>query len=158
MTTRDLVSLLEEAYDGEPWHGPALHTVLEGVLARDAVAKPVAGRHSIWEIVLHATSWTREVDRRLQTGTAGPPIDGDWPAVTDTTPQAWQAALQALGQAHASLIKTVGQWPDHRWDEMLGDARNLSEGTGVSFGVMVAGLATHHAYHAGQIAILAPRD
>ncbi len=40
---------------------------------------------------------------------------------------------------------------------MVGDQRDTAEGTGITFGVMVVGLATHHAYHAGQIAMLTPR-
>ncbi len=162
MTTTELVDLLRHAYDGDPWHGPSLKKVLSNVTADTADARPLNGRHSIWEIVLHATGWTREVDRRLNGGRPTQPAEGDWP-----TPPArptgiaaaatWQEALRNLEQAHESLVATVVRTPDQRWEEMVGDQRDAAEGTGITFGVMVVGLATHHAYHAGQIAMLTPR-
>ena len=37
---------------------------------------------------------------------------------------------------------------------MVGSVRDPAAGTGVTYGTMIVGLATHHAYHAGQIALL----
>ncbi|HEY7818948.1 MAG TPA: DinB family protein, partial [Vicinamibacteria bacterium] len=53
--------LFRQAMDGQPWHGPSLAIVLQGVDARTAAARPIDGAHSIWEITLHLTGWTREV-------------------------------------------------------------------------------------------------
>jgi len=47
---------LERALEGEAWHGPSLLEVLEGVSAHQAAAHPIAGAHSIWELVLHLCS------------------------------------------------------------------------------------------------------
>jgi hypothetical protein len=60
-----LATDLERAVSGQPWHGPSLAMLLEGVTARDAAAHPIAGAHSIWELALHLTAWTDEVARRL---------------------------------------------------------------------------------------------
>ncbi|HEY8550182.1 MAG TPA: DinB family protein [Vicinamibacterales bacterium] len=155
MTTRELVDLLEHAFDGDPWHGPSLMAVLRRVEPERAAMRPLAARHSIWEILLHVTSWTREVERRVREGQAGAPADGDWPEVRATDNAAWQQALASLAEAHRNLVATVAAQPDARWEEQVGDSRDPAAGTGVTYGVMVAGLATHHAYHAGQIALLA---
>jgi uncharacterized damage-inducible protein DinB len=158
MTTSELVDLLRHAYDGDPWHGPSLKAVLTGVSAEAAAARPVSGRHSIWQLVLHVTGWTREVTRRLDGGAPALPQGGDWPAVPDPpTPAAWTQALQALEAAHRELEETVARDTHPSWDAVVGDTRDPEQGTGVTYGTMVVGLATHHAYHAGQMAMLAPR-
>jgi hypothetical protein len=154
MKTVELVELLRHAYDGDPWHGPSLDAVVTRVSAVDAAAHVLPGRHSVWEIVLHATAWTREVERRLAGQLAGEPPEGDWPSVGATSESAWRQALDDLGAAHRSLVAAVARQPDPRWDERVGDVRDPAVGTGVSYGVMIVGLATHHAYHAGQIALL----
>ena len=48
---------ISRAFRGESWHGPSVREVLAGVSAEDAAAHPIAGAHSIWEIVLHLTGW-----------------------------------------------------------------------------------------------------
>jgi uncharacterized damage-inducible protein DinB len=158
MTTGELVDLLRDAYDGDPWHGPSLTAALAGISAAAAAAHPVAGRHSIWQLVLHVTGWTREVTRRLDGGAPTLPQGGDWPAVPDPpTPAAWTAALEALESAHRALEGAVAHGPHPSWEAMVGDQRDPEQGTGITYGTMIVGLATHHAYHAGQISLLAPR-
>jgi DinB superfamily len=160
MTTSELLDLLRHAYDGDPWHGPSLKAVLSRVSAESAAARPVRGRHTIWEIVLHLTGWTREVERRV--ASAAPPQmpeAGDWPAMpAKPTRPAWKRTLDALEVAHRSLEQTVASAPKSRWAAVVGTPRDPALGSGYSYGTMVIGLATHLAYHAGQIALLTPRD
>jgi uncharacterized damage-inducible protein DinB len=154
MTTVELVDLLRHAYDGDPWHGPSLTSVLARCTAERAAAAVMPGRHSIWEIVLHVTGWTGEVAQRLGGSLAGEPPEGDWPAVASTSPEAWRQTLARLDAVHRSLLDAVAAQPDTKWIERVGDTRDPAAGTGVSHGVMIVGLATHYAYHAGQIALL----
>ncbi len=65
-----LADLVERVVEGDPWHGPTVVALLDGMPARDAAAHVVPGAHSIWELVLHMTGWTREVQARLD-GEAG---------------------------------------------------------------------------------------
>ena len=155
MTTAELADLLKHAWDGDPWHGPSLSAVVQRLDARTAAARTLADRHSAWELVRHVAAWTGEVERRLGGALAGEPAEGDWPPVGDTSDAAWRAAVDALAAANRSLIEAVSRQPDSRWSERVGDLRDPAAGTGVSYGVMIVGLATHHAYHAGQIAMLA---
>lgn len=39
--TADIRQQLEQAFDGNPWHGPSVREILAGVDARVAVARPV---------------------------------------------------------------------------------------------------------------------
>ena len=60
-----LVDQLEREHSGEPWHGQPLGDILSGITHRQAAARPLAGGHTIWEIVLHLTAWKNEVRKRL---------------------------------------------------------------------------------------------
>lgn len=141
---------LRRAWDGDPWHGDALRSLLHGLSGEQAAARPIAGAHGTWEIVLHLTSWTREVARRVRDRIARDPEDGDWPPVRGD----FDAAVQALGRAHAELLDAVEQLPPAALDEVVGDARDRPLGAGVTYAVMLHGVSQHLAYHAGQIAIL----
>jgi len=52
---------LRNVYDGSPWHGSSIKSVLKGVDADTAALRSIPRGHTIWEIVLHMTGWTLEV-------------------------------------------------------------------------------------------------
>lgn len=132
-----LVSLLEKSYDGDPWHGPPLKSVLAGIGGKAAAARPVASAHTIWELVLHLNSWYREVERRVKGAAPGDPAEGDWPAPPDASEVEWLRALAALEESKDALIAAVkAAGKDNRHFET------------------VEGVLQHVAYHAGQIRIL----
>ena len=58
-----IVDQLQREHSGDPWHGSPMMTILDGIDATRAARKPIAGGHSIWELVLHVTGWKREVAR-----------------------------------------------------------------------------------------------
>ena len=59
------VEQLKLAFEGEPWHGPALMDILTGIDASKAAAYPIKTAHSIWELVLHIAAWENVMIRRL---------------------------------------------------------------------------------------------
>ena len=148
-----LLDELRRAWDGDPWHGSSFASLLEGLDAEQALARPVANAHSIWEIVLHSRNWTLEVARRLRDGVARAPAGGDWPRAGGGT-SAWPSAVASFARAHQELLAAVENFPEARLDERVGDARDAPLGAGVTYAVMLHGLAQHHAYHAGQVALL----
>jgi uncharacterized damage-inducible protein DinB len=152
--TNRIADELRRAYDGDAWHGPSVRTNLESTDVRIATARYVPAGHTICEIVLHMTAWTREVTRRLHTGVARDPENGDWPvrAVSDDTE--WAAVLEALDAANAELVEAIAALDEARLHDRIGDVRDRALGAGVSCYVMLQGLIQHHAYHGGQIALL----
>jgi hypothetical protein len=145
---------LRQAHDGDAWHGPALAELLRDVDVSTAAARPVAGGHSIWEIVLHLTGWTREVARRLAEGDPQLPEGGDWPDVHDPSPAAWNLARVDLALAHVELARALAAFSPARFTESLGTARDAPLGTGVTYLAMILGALQHAGYHGGQIALL----
>ncbi len=148
---------LQATVEGDPWYGSALWTLLDGVDAAAAAAHPVPGSHSIWELVVHMTAWTNETRRRIQGGANRTPAEGDWPAVTAASPSAWQAARDALRHANDELGHALLGIADGDLDRQVGGAQVDAHGQPVTYHQTVVGLLQHHAYHGGQVAILARR-
>lgn len=138
---------LRRMVDGPAWHGPDLRSLLSDVSAADAAARPVADAHTIWELVLHAATW-QEFPRRWLAGEAARPTEEEnFPAVTDTSEEAWRDAVDALVDGARSLADRVAELPDEKLAAPL-------PGRDHDAAHVLRGVIEHHAYHAGQVALL----
>jgi len=145
---------LRREYAGDPWHGSSTHAILEDLTAAQAASRPARNAHTIWEIVLHLTAWTREVCRRVRGGKPQVPAEGDWPAVGSTGEAAWSDVRAALAAAHEELLDALRSFDESSLHDVVGEGSDAAAGTGVSFYFMLHGLAQHDAYHSGQIGLL----
>jgi uncharacterized damage-inducible protein DinB len=145
---------LVRAMEGGAWHGSSLAELVAGVTAAEAMARPIAGAHTITELVLHLAAWTDEVAARLGGSTPQEPEAGDWPPVSGEAAVAWEQARQALGGAHARLLAALEACAPADLDRRVGSAEVPALGTGHTVRGMLHGLAQHHGYHGGQIALL----
>jgi uncharacterized damage-inducible protein DinB len=145
---------LHQVYDGDPWHGSSITSVLEGVDADVASRRSIPSGHTIWELVLHMAVWTREVASRVGGADAKSPPE-DWPAPRFGGGEpAWQAAKEDLAEAQEELERAVDALKPEDLMRWIGDQRDPSLGTGLPVGTVIRGLMQHHAYHEGQIALL----
>jgi uncharacterized damage-inducible protein DinB len=151
--TRDvrlLLSILDQAYDRRSWHGSNLRGSIRGVTVRQAAWRPAAGRHNIWEIVIHAAYWKYAVWRRLADRSRGTfPLTGsNWfRRPQDSTGTAWRADVALLERMHRSLRAAAATL----------STRDLSlkpAGGSESRFALLSGVAAHDVYHAGQIQLL----
>jgi len=149
-----ILAELERDHTGDTWHGSPVTQILRGVTAAQAAARPIPRGHSIWELVLHMTSWKNEVRRRIEGAPAGEPQEGDWPSVGDPTDARWAEARAGLDRAHAALAAAVRALSESKVFAPTNDPRVRETGAGVSHYTLLHGLVQHDAYHAGQIAIL----
>lgn len=138
---------LRLAFEGGAWHGPGVLETLEGVSARQAAAHPVAGAHSIWELVVHIAAWEDACRRRLGGDRAELSTDEDWPLIADITEAGWATTKAALIEGHHKLRESIARLTDARLDEPI--LQNMP-----SVYVTLHGVIQHDLYHAGQIAIL----
>jgi uncharacterized damage-inducible protein DinB len=138
---------LRRAYEGEAWHGPSLQELLAGLTAEQAMARPLAGRHTIAELVLHVAAWTRIAARRLAGDTVKPAPGDDWPPVPGQDEAAWTKVKEDLKAAQQQLQAAVTEFPEARLNEKL-------PGEKYSAYFLVHGVIQHDLYHAGQIALL----
>jgi uncharacterized damage-inducible protein DinB len=142
-----LIDQLERAYAGDAWLGLPVRELLSGVDAGAAAAHPIAGAHSIWELVTHITYWLDAAARRLGGETVDPLHDEDWPPTPQPAPAAWSRALAALQASHERLLAAV-----RRLDES--DLDGPVPGHAYTRYVLVHGVLQHTLYHAGQIGLL----
>jgi uncharacterized damage-inducible protein DinB len=144
---RRITDQVRRAFEGQAWHGPSLMEILAGVTAEQAAAKSLPAAHSIWEIVLHIAFW-EEVSRRRVEGDEAKVEDGEGLfTVTDTSAEAWQAALERLRQSNTALRETIAKLDDEK-------LREKAAGQEYSIYFLLHGVIQHDLYHAGQIALL----
>jgi uncharacterized damage-inducible protein DinB len=145
---------LRKVYDGEPWHGSSIRDVLKGVDANTAALRSIPSAHTIWELVLHMTGWTREVASRVRGADAKSPPE-DWPAPrTDGGEAAWRSAQDELAAAHKDLEGAVDSLRADDLVRWISDKRDPALDTGLTVGTVIRGLLQHHTYHQGQITLL----
>lgn len=151
-----LLDQLQRAFDGDAWSGPNLQATLAGVTAAQAASHPVPQAHSIWELVLHLTTWLNVVRERLHTHTLIGPSDAEnWPTVPALpTTAAWQQAQEQLRHAHAQLVEAVSYLTDADLARSPEPLAEYPAGTPGSYYVLLHGLVQHNQYHTGQIALL----
>jgi putative methionine-R-sulfoxide reductase with GAF domain/uncharacterized damage-inducible protein DinB len=152
-STRGERDRLEEqlrlAFEGEAWHGPSVMEALQDVSAEIASEHPIAGAHSIWELVLHLAGTYRVVLRRLTGDASALAASDDWPSVPlQPTESDWVTAITALRELNAQMRRAVADFPHDRLDEPLVEHPTYSAYT------QFIGLTQHDLYHAGQIVLL----
>lgn len=138
---------LQRSYAGEAWHGPSLEEILAGVTAEQALARPIADAHSIWEVTMHIGVWMSACRRRLAGDPAKLTPQEDWPLIDGGSPAAWKQTLNALKQEHNQLRAAICAFPES-------SLQNLAPAKDHSMAFMLQGVIQHNLYHAGQIAVL----
>ena len=143
-----IAGLLTEAFEGQPYYGPSILSILESVTAGIAGQRPAWSAHSIWDLVTHLTA-ELEYAREVLEGHAGPWIEGvtTWPAVTDLSETAWHRTVRDLGEANRAFVQAVQQLDDTVLDGKPIRVRG-------PFYVMLHGTLLHNVFHAGQISLL----
>ena len=138
--------------EGGAWHGPSLMEALKGVDIGQAAARPIEGRHTIWEIVNHCTYWMGSVDKALHGEVMeSVPETEDWVGMGETA-EDWARDLERMDNTYEKLQETIA-----------GFEGDLDARVGAQFGEnffqfsnrkMLHGVADHNIYHAGQVSIL----
>lgn len=145
-----LLGLIDEGYNRAAWHGPNLRGSIRGVTAREAALRPAAGRHNIWEIVVHAAYWKYTVRRRLlgeQRGSFSVPGSNFFARPVDRSEKAWRADVALLESEHRKLRETVASIHPSELDRRARGSKTVVRR-------LIAGIAFHDVYHAGQIQLI----
>ena len=147
---RQLLAIIDTAYDRKSWHGTNLRGSVRRVTAAQAAWRPAADRHSIWELVVHAAYWKYIGLRRLTGAQKGSfPLKGsDWFGRGENmTEKAWREDIALLDTTHRDLRAAVVALSPR-------DLARTPAGSKVSNFALLSGVAAHDLYHAGQIQLL----
>jgi uncharacterized damage-inducible protein DinB len=119
---------------------------LAGVKAPTAYSRPLAQGHTISELVGHLTFWQNAVTLRLDGHVAKATGASNFPAI-EASEAAWKKQLLDLRASQDQLLQRMVRV---RPAEL---ARQVP-GKRFTTGFMLAGVAHHALYHAGQISML----
>ena len=139
-----LLANLDEAYDRKGWQGTTLRGALRGLGREQALWRPAADAHNIWEYVLHAAYWKYAVWRRLTGQKRGSfALKGSNFFAVPATPneESWHHSVLLLDEMHRQLRAAIAALRPRD----LADAKTLK---------MAYGIAAHDLYHTGQIQLL----
>jgi hypothetical protein len=132
-----LLKLLDEAYN-------------RGVKAHEASLAPKSGRHNIWELVIHAAYWKYAVRRKLtgeKRGSFSIPGSNWFVLPSVRTEKAWRVYVAILDYEHHVLREAVAAFPPKA-------LHRRAHGSKSSARRLIAGIALHDVYHAGQIQLI----
>ncbi|MFZ0454796.1 MAG: DinB family protein [Ignavibacteriaceae bacterium] len=144
------IDVLEEAYFRKAWHGPNLHSSLNGVSAGDALKRPSKGRHNIYEITVHAIYWVYRIIRWINKSSdlKFPFRGSNWFESPDTlTENEWKKIRNILNEFHHQLYNLILHL-DSR------EIKSRSEKDKQKISRLLVGIAMHDVYHAGQIQLI----
>jgi hypothetical protein len=147
---KQLLAVMDAAYDKKSWHGTNLRGSVRRVSAEAAAWRPAPDRHSIWELVVHAAYWKYIGLRRLTGAKKGSfPLKGSnfFGRGDNLTEKAWREDIALMDRTHAELRGEVEKLADR-------DLLLVPPGSAVSNFALLSGVAAHDLYHAGQIQLL----
>jgi uncharacterized damage-inducible protein DinB len=137
----------QRAWDGDAWHGPSLREILRDITASQANTRPIAGAHTIAEIVQHLSYWRWAAMQRVAGALISPEHDEQWPPLRDESEAAWQEALALLESRQQALMHTLRKLSDEQLAQPIA-------GRNYNLYVQLHGNLQHDIYHIGQIALL----
>lgn len=147
---RLLLAQVDGAVTGRGWQGPTLLGTVRGVTVAQATCTPSGASRCIWQHVLHAAYWMyavrRIIDPGAPAGFARSP--SNWPSLPDERDvAAWRADVRLLKREYELLREAIERV----------DAASLWSVPGARAwqrADYIVGIASHSAYHAGQIQLL----
>lgn len=144
-----LLMIVDQAYNRKSWHGTNLRGSLRRLTPAEIEWRPAEGRHNIHELVVHAAYWKYAVANRLAGGRRGAfALDGsNWFDRPTGAGGRWSDDLALLERTHRELRAAVAALPGAALD------RPLPKSAMTPF-ALIAGVAAHDLYHAGQIQLI----
>lgn len=145
-----LLGVIDQAWDGESWHGQNLRGAVRRVSAEDATWRPAPRRHNIHELVVHVAYWKYAALRRLTGAEKGSFAyrGSNWFARKSGPDQAlWKKDVALLVAYHEALRAAIAA-VDPR------ELARVAPGSKWTNQVLISGIAAHDLYHAGQIQLI----
>jgi uncharacterized damage-inducible protein DinB len=133
--------------NGAAWHGDPIWQILDGISPETAAARPLAGRHTIWEIVMHMTFWEGVATQRLAGQRAGLVEELNFPAMPSASEENWKRTLDDFRASNQNFRAALAKLDPARLNELTAAGKR-------SYYAEAHGVIEHTVYHAGQIVLL----
>ena len=138
---------LKDAYEGDPWYGRNIKSLLEEAGRVDVFQKP-GGQHSILELLWHMILWREFTISRIRFDSSKPKEyfeENDWRKLDQNNPKLWKEGLRQFRLVQNELVEVLQQQTDGLLLKTVPD-RNYN------FRLLLYGIVQHDIYHTGQVA------
>jgi uncharacterized damage-inducible protein DinB len=136
-------------YNGKPWYGDSLITILDEVDSTQAFWQPKSSAHCIAQIVAHIIYWRMSLIKKLEGDTTYKPSmqsEDNWKDISSLKKLGWKKLNNELAVSQKKLIDLLSC----QKDTLL--KRKYSEKA--TYEGIIHGILQHDIYHIGQIAYL----
>lgn len=144
---KEIISQLEEAYNGNPWFGRSIISLLKDVEPAKACIRPNDNSHSMLEILYHMITWRSFVISRLEKNTAHDLKyfeEKDWQYLNHGDESLWKLGLEQLHASQKTLLKLLNEASEESLNEIVFERDYNNK-------IMLFGFIQHDVYHIGQI-------
>lgn len=144
-----IIHRFEEVLQSDPWYGTSVYDVLEDYPGTIVYKRVSPEAHAPIDILYHMITWTEFTLRRLEGRNDGEPRYSekiDWRPI-DPKQHTWKKGVAELKKLNRGIISFLKQKEDAFLEEPV-------EYRSYQFEYLLNGLADHHIYHIGQIALL----
>jgi len=140
---------ISATYDGQPWYGDNVLSLLSGISAEKAAVKPEKLNHSIAEIVCHITAWRYFVIEKMKGNAEYEVWDTElnWKKIVTLNETEWNTIQDDLLKSQNQLLQQIEQMPESLLVTQV-------DGRKYNFRLMLQGIAQHDIYHSGQISMI----
>lgn len=144
------VSEFETIYDGEPWYGKALMTILKEADPKSVFKKQNNNGHAAYEVLQHVLAWRELLVKRLNGDTSSNikiDSEADWSVLPEKqTANEWNALVRKVQLNQKELISALSKYNDEALDQNFA-------GSAYPLRTFLHGQIQHDIYHLGQVAL-----
>jgi len=143
-----IIGQLKEAYEGVPWFGRNIKTLL-GEVDEELAFEKLNGQHSALELLYHMIVWREFTISRMMPSEKDLSYfeENDWQKLDHKNKHLWKEGLQKLQDTQDELVRLLREQDD----AIL--TRTVNERT-YDFKKLLYGIVQHDIYHLGQIAYI----
>lgn len=149
--TKELIRLLSETFEGDPWYGHSLMRKLENVPYVIGYKTCIPESHTVAQIVGHLISWKKFALEKLKENDAYDiEIDSekDWPEIEIHSREEWENLKKELVALQFGIYEVLNAKTD---DSFL---KEKVGGRDYDFEYLLNGISQHDIYHLGQIGLI----
>ncbi len=142
-----IIAFLQDAYNGDPWFGRSVKSLLSDV-KQDFVFEKPNQQHSILELIWHMILWREFALNSFEKNNQKPVEyfeENDWRALDHNDKSLWEKGLDRLDQVQTQLIEVLLRQEDVILEMAVPRKK-------YNFKKLLYGVIAHDIYHIGQVA------
>lgn len=149
----NIIKQYQEVQNGKLWIGSTFASKLNQVDKNMVFIRPIAGLHSIAEIISHLTLWRKETILKIQTGKGSKTDDCEenWLTNDKLKLMGWQYIKSEYDKTLTELIDLLKSKNDEFLDKEYYDTDFKGN---YKYSFVINGMLHHDIYHLGQLGII----